>query len=1127
MKQRWIKLIAVIMAVMIIVVSVPQIAAFAVYEGTPPSSNWGIRGQACTTFDGSDALAYYVGDYSYAELSALPADELMSELNELMTTTHTYISHYDDCRDLAYWTDCQANNTKYATTLYTSYQATVNQWKGNNSAGWDREHVWPQNLGGGNTKGGGADLHHVRPSESNINSTRNNLKYGNVEGGSNTNPGKLSGTVGGSYADGYFEPLDNVKGDVARIILYVYVRWGADWGADSVTDVFQSVDVLLEWCALDPVDTWEMGRNDVVEDIQGNRNVFIDYPELAWQLFDKTAPENMSSPSDGVPNPEATAPAPPVETTKPTPDSVETEPPVIVDPGASVTVKKTISDLATKYSWANETQCTEFWLDYNIKISAAGGSLSGKYFTSGTNWRIYQSDSGAVTVSAKNGMIIDTVKISYSVYNSGTLTLNGSNVPSNTVVDVDASSITFGMGSTGTNANGQARITAIEVTYTREADAPVTTAPVEPDVTEKPVTTAPVEPEVTEKPVTTAPTEPDVTEAPTVPDTTETTTVSVSIADVATKLGWTNSKKYSTFSLDSNITASAVGGSNTGKYYSSNGSWRVYQNETPRLVISANEGKTIVSVKITYAFGSNGTMTRDSVNVASGEVVIVNAESVTFSVAQTEATDKANGNIQITAIEVTYVGEGNTPAEPEETTKTPEISETEAPEATTEAPEVTTEAPEVDETTEAPEVDETTEAPVVPEIGATVTVGDTIENIASKNNWADATKYTEIKLDNNITVSALGKGNTGKFYVNGNNWRIYQTENPTITISAAEGLIIKSVKMTYNVNSGGVLTLNGANVTSETAVSVNASSVTFGVGNTGTATNGQVRITAIEVTYASDATEPAPEDTTETEAPATTETEAPVVDETTEAPEVDETTEAPEVDETTEAPVVDETTEAPVVDETTEAPVVDETTDTPVVDETTEAPVVDETTESPEVDETTEAPVVDETTETPEVDETTEAPEIDETTEAPEVDETTEAPEVDETTEAPEVDETTEAPEVDETTEAPVVDETTETPEVDETTEAPVVDETTEAPEADETIEVPTDAETETNAPENTETETKEPVSTAPGNEQTTESDAEGGKQTGGCGSSLSGGFAIIAVISVAAFTMLRKKRED
>jgi len=61
--------------------------------------------------------------------------------------------------------------------------------------------------------------------------------------------------------------------------------------------VFQSVDVLLEWCEMDPVDTWEMGRNEVIEDIQGNRNVFIDYPEYAWLIYGRDIPDDMTTPS--------------------------------------------------------------------------------------------------------------------------------------------------------------------------------------------------------------------------------------------------------------------------------------------------------------------------------------------------------------------------------------------------------------------------------------------------------------------------------------------------------------------------------------------------------------------------------------------------------------------------------------------------------------------------------------------------------------------------------------------------------------------------------------------------------------------------------------------------------------
>ena len=103
-------------------------------------------------------------------------------------------------------------------------------------------------------------------------------------------------------------------------------------------------------------------------------------------------------------------------------------------------------------------------------------------------------------------------------------------------------------------------------------------------------------------------------------------------------------------------------------------------------------------------------------------------------------------------------------------------------------------------------------------------------------------------MDDVVTVTATGKSNTGKYYTSGTNWRIYQTESPTIVIDAGTKTIV-SVKITYVVDKTGVLTLNSTNISSGTVVSINASKVTFGVDNTGTATNGQVRITAIEVIY--------------------------------------------------------------------------------------------------------------------------------------------------------------------------------------------------------------------------------------------------------------------------------------
>ena len=268
MKTTAIKRLALVLAILMLAVCTFSILVSADYSGTPSVKNWGVRDTVCTEL--SDyAEDYYTGSYEFDELAGLSTSQLKTQLKNLMKSTHTYTSTYNDCRDLAPYIDCQ-NGDGRVLLIYTSYSATVSQYNG-----WNREHVWPKSHGGGDTSGGGADLHHIRPSDASVNSSRGNKKFGNA--GSNatekygSNP--ATGYLGGTYNSTYFEPLDNVKGDVARICLYVYVRWGSEWGADSITEVFQSVDVLLEWCELDPVDTWEMGRNEVIAKGSGSNTL--------------------------------------------------------------------------------------------------------------------------------------------------------------------------------------------------------------------------------------------------------------------------------------------------------------------------------------------------------------------------------------------------------------------------------------------------------------------------------------------------------------------------------------------------------------------------------------------------------------------------------------------------------------------------------------------------------------------------------------------------------------------------------------------------------------------------------------------------------------------------------------
>lgn len=130
-----------------------------------------------------------------------------------------------------------------------------------------------------------------------------------------------------------------------------------------------------------------------------------------------------------------------------------------------------------------------------------------------------------------------------------------------------------------------------------------------------------------------------------------------------------------------------------------------------------------------------------------------------------------------------------------------------------------------------------------------VTTTLSIADYATANSWADSTKYTEVKVNEYITATAIGGGNTGKYYTNGNNWRIYQGESGKVTLTAAAGYTIVSVKFTYTNDKGGVFKYNDATAASGSVIAINNTTATFVAGNTGSATKGQVRITDIEVTY--------------------------------------------------------------------------------------------------------------------------------------------------------------------------------------------------------------------------------------------------------------------------------------
>ena len=250
-----------------------------------------------------------IGTY-YAPITAKSGTALLAQVHDLITKTHTTYTTYNNCRDYGPKTDPGLDG-KGALEFYT--HETVMSFSG--TAGtWNREHVWCQSLSNGmwGTDGGGSDMHHIRPSEATLNSKRGNNKYGVATGSREEAYSKTtSGTnskLGGHLGGGAFEPLDNVKGDVARIVMYVYTHYnsyknsifgglattngsGGKFGTLNFTHVMMAsnedaaIKLLLEWNKKDPVDPIETYRNEEVYKIQGNRNPFIDHPEYADAIW--------------------------------------------------------------------------------------------------------------------------------------------------------------------------------------------------------------------------------------------------------------------------------------------------------------------------------------------------------------------------------------------------------------------------------------------------------------------------------------------------------------------------------------------------------------------------------------------------------------------------------------------------------------------------------------------------------------------------------------------------------------------------------------------------------------------------------------------------------------------------
>lgn len=250
---------------------------------------------------------------------------------ELKTALHTIIRNHHVISYTALWTAFYTTDAKPSGKVWDIYSDIpdgtppyefdfgTNQCSttpGFEGSCYNREHTFPQSwFGSSSSDTIYTDLYNLYPTDSYVNTRRNNNPYGEVSSPSWTslNGSKLGPCSRYGYTGTVFEPLDDFKGDLARNYFYIATRYQTDiagWAplspeGDAVLDgtsypCFETwfLDMLLDWNEADPVSQKEIDRNNAVYAIQGNRNPFIDHPEYAAIIWAGALPVALPEPSN-------------------------------------------------------------------------------------------------------------------------------------------------------------------------------------------------------------------------------------------------------------------------------------------------------------------------------------------------------------------------------------------------------------------------------------------------------------------------------------------------------------------------------------------------------------------------------------------------------------------------------------------------------------------------------------------------------------------------------------------------------------------------------------------------------------------------------------------------------------
>ncbi|MBG7612970.1 endonuclease [Polaribacter sp. BAL334] len=229
--------------------------------------------------------------------------------------THTRTLFYDQIWNASKATDVNPNNPSEVILIYGWENGTdsdvtndrtrnINNFSGS-SGDWNREHVFSRSLGTPDLgeAGPGSDAHHLRPADVQRNSSRGNRKFSDANGNSGATSEIYTDPIDGTNSAGWY-PGDEWKGDVARMMMYMYLRYGnrclpSNVGLGNNTNTPDDmIDLFLKWNAEDPVSDFERQRNTYHEntnnpEAQGNRNPFIDNPRLATRIWGGPEAEDL------------------------------------------------------------------------------------------------------------------------------------------------------------------------------------------------------------------------------------------------------------------------------------------------------------------------------------------------------------------------------------------------------------------------------------------------------------------------------------------------------------------------------------------------------------------------------------------------------------------------------------------------------------------------------------------------------------------------------------------------------------------------------------------------------------------------------------------------------------------